>query len=96
MHRPLNRTGTHDDDDHDDDGYLDLEQLARYSSLSVRTLQRHLKDPVHPLPHREVRNTGKGRGRVVVRKDEFHAWMDRFKPAAATDGPDVSWIGRGR
>jgi len=94
------KAGPRDDDDHDDDGYLDLEQLARYSSLSVRTLQRHLKDPVHPLPHHQVQPTGKARGRTVVSKRAFDAWMAQFAKGGTRpprdhgpkDPRDPSWM----
>ena len=84
-----------DDDDHDDDDqYLDLEQLSRYSSLSVRTLQRHLKASEHPLPYHQVCIPGKRKGRVLVGKRTFNRWMERFRvgewPPAAPD--DFSWI----
>lgn len=82
-----------DDDDHDDDDrYLDLEQLARYSSLSVRTLQRYLKDPDHPLPHHLVRSAGRSKGRVLVSKRAFQAWLDHYKVPKATAPGDLSWI----
>ena len=100
--QPGRRRGNHDDDDDDDNGtigYFDLERLVRYSGLSLSTLRRYLKVPVDPLPHLVVRSPGRatGRGRIVVRRDEFDAWMARTfaPPAPATPGkPDVSWIRR--
>jgi hypothetical protein len=93
-----------DDDDNDDVGYLDLGELARYSGLSISSLRRFLRDPDNPLPHHRVRGAGKARGRLLVRKAEFDAWVRAFAPAApdapATKPgpdpvPDVRWIRRG-
>jgi hypothetical protein len=68
-------------EERDDDGdrLLDLEALAQYSSLSVRTLRRWLVDPAHPLPHYQVQPAGKDRGRTVVSKRAFDAWMEQFR-----------------
>lgn len=52
-----------------DDGYVDLKGLARYSALSVSTLQRRARDRVHPLPAHRV---GK---RLLFRKPEFDIWL---------------------
>lgn len=88
------------DDDDDNDGYLDLARLARYSGLSLSTLRRYLHDPEHPLPHYDVRLSDKARGRVLVRKSEFHAWVRSAFPAAPAADPtpdpahDVGWIRR--
>jgi excisionase family DNA binding protein len=65
----------------EDDRYLKLPELARYSSLSVSTLQRYLKDPTRPIPAIRVG------GLVLVKRSAFDAWMDEAKvtpkPAAA-------------
>jgi hypothetical protein len=66
-----------------DDGYLDLAGLADYSKLSMRTLQRHLKDPDHPLPCHRV-----GR-RLLFDKREFDAWVRRL-PEEQVPTPDAS------
>jgi hypothetical protein len=73
------RTGAHDDDDHDDDGdrYFTLTALTQYSGLSLSTLKRCLRDPGRPLPHHRVQPTGAGRGKVLVRKSAFDAWVAR-------------------
>ena len=71
----------HDDDaDYNDDEYLDLERLVRYSKLSLRTLQRYLHAADNPLPHLVVRSPGKttGRGRILVRKRVFDEWVNQF------------------
>jgi len=67
----------------DEDRYFDIEGLADYSGLSVRTVRRYMVDPVHPLPHHHVCPTGKGRGRVLIRKREFDAWVASFPPLRA-------------
>jgi hypothetical protein len=66
-----------------DDRYFDLPGLAAYSGLSVRTLRRHMADPTHPLPTHHVRTAGKDRGKVLVRKAAFDAWVAAFPPAEA-------------
>jgi len=92
--RPRAKHGDDNDDDNDD--YFDLAGLARYSKLSVRTLHRYLKDPVHPLPHHQVCAPGKTRGRVLVAKRAFDRWMGHFAvgPDAGPPAPDVAWIRR--
>jgi hypothetical protein len=67
-----------------DDRYFDLQGLARYSGLSVRTLRRHMADATNPLPHFYVRASGKERGRTLFAKSAFDAWMEQFRvdPAA--------------
>ena len=57
----------------EEDGYLTLKGLHEYSSLSVRTLQRACVDPIHPLPHFKLPN------KILVRKSDFDAWVQRFK-----------------
>jgi excisionase family DNA binding protein len=52
-----------------EDRYLTLQQLARYSSLSVPTLRRRLRDAAHPLPYRKA-----GR-RILVRRSAFDRWL---------------------
>ena len=55
------------------DPFLDLRALAEYSNLSIRTLARHLADFARPLPHYKVR------GKILVRRSEFDAWMQGFR-----------------
>jgi helix-turn-helix protein len=55
------------------DPFLDLRALAEYSNLSIRTLARHLGDHARPLPHYKVR------GKILVRRSEFDAWMQGFR-----------------
>jgi len=88
------RVGPTDDDDDDDDNgqtddrWLDLNRLARHSSLSVRTLQRYLHAAEHPLPHHHVG------GRVLVSRREFDAWVRDTGRAASGDPRDTSWVRR--
>lgn len=70
----------------DDDRYMPLATLSRYSGLSVRTLRAALRDPLHPLPHYRV-NAG---GKVLVRRSEFDAWMSHCR----VDSTDVDAIVR--
>jgi len=100
MREKVEAKHAHDDDDDDKDvGYFNLDRLVRYSGLSRSTLRRYLHDAEHPLPHHEVRIAGKTRGRVLVRKTEFDAWMRAFNPtsrAEPTPDPitDTRWIRR--
>ena len=64
-----------------DDRYLRLQELARYSTLSGRTVQRCIADPVYPLPaHRFGRQ-------VMVQKSEFDAWVRTREARAAAAAP---------
>jgi hypothetical protein len=54
-------------------------------------------DSIHPLPHHRVRAAPTARGRVLVRKRDYDAWIAHYRadaPAASAPG-DVSWIRRG-
>ena len=68
----------------DDNPYMPLATLSRYSGLSVRTLRTALRDPLHPLPHYRL-NAG---GKVLVRRSEFDAWMSHCR----VDSADVDAI----
>jgi hypothetical protein len=65
----------------DDDRYYDIEGLARYSGLSVRTIRRYIDDPINPLPTHNLTQAGKDRGKTLIHKREFDAWVHSF-PAA--------------
>jgi hypothetical protein len=67
----------------DDDRYFDIEGLARYSGMSVRTIRRYIDDPVCPLPTHNVTQSSKDRGKVLIHKREFDAWVHAFPPARA-------------
>lgn len=60
-------------------GYLPLKDLAQYSGLSVRTLRVYLRDPVAPLPYYQPAG-----GKVLVRREDFDAWMERFRKAGTS------------
>ena len=62
----------------DEDRCFDVKALAAYSGLSPSTLRRYMDDPQNPLPHHHVCVGGKDRGRVLIRKSEFDAWLDAF------------------
>lgn len=53
------------------DPFLSMNGLAAYSSLSRRTLQNLLGDPLDPLPSYRVG------GKLLVRRSEFDVWMSR-------------------
>jgi Helix-turn-helix domain len=55
------------------DPFLSVKALAAYSSLSVRKIRDHLDDPANPLPCYRVR------GKIVVRRSEFDAWMQQYR-----------------
>jgi excisionase family DNA binding protein len=64
----------------DNDRYMRLSELANYSSLSVRTLTRFIKDPVHPLPaHRIMGRT------LLVKRSEFDQWVREREQGAAAN-----------
>ncbi len=53
------------------DPWLDLRALSDYSSLSRRTLQDLVNDPVDPIPSYRVG------GKLLVRRSEFDEWVSR-------------------
>jgi hypothetical protein len=55
--------------------YLDLKSLSAYSSCSVRWLRDRLTDQNCALPCYRIG------GKVLVRREEFDAWMTRFRIA---------------
>ena len=58
-----------------DDPFMSLRQLAAYSGMSLRTLQRHCAGVSGSvLPH--YRPAG---GKVFVRKSEFDSWMAQWR-----------------
>jgi len=65
--------------------YFDVESLAQEVGVSERTVRRWIDDAVNPLPSHAVRTGGRDRGRVLILRSEFDAWVKRFAPARATD-----------
>ena len=62
----------------DGDRYLRLTELASYSSLSVRTLQRLIARRTDPLPAMRVGKL------VLVHRQAFDAWLARQQDQART------------
>jgi hypothetical protein len=71
------------------DPFLSLRGLAAYSGIGIRKLRDHLNDPVHPLPHYRLPGGAKGKGKVLVRRSEFDAWISRYHRVG---NPDVDRI----
>jgi hypothetical protein len=69
----------HDDEERDD--YYDLTALARKTGVSPRTIRRWIDDPKHPLPTHHIRGSFRDRGRVLILRSEFEAWVRSFPPA---------------
>jgi hypothetical protein len=57
------------------DCFMDLRTLAKVSGMGVRTLRKHLSEPLHPLPHFRLEVGGK----ILVRWGEFIRWMEHFR-----------------
>ena len=53
------------------DQFFDLKGLSLYSSLGVGTLRDYLRSG--SLPHYKLR------GKILIRKSDFNAWMERFR-----------------
>ena len=53
------------------DQYFDLSGLSAYSSIGVSTLRGHIKRDALPC--------FRLRGKILVKKSEFDAWMNRFR-----------------
>jgi hypothetical protein len=88
---------THLTDAPDTDRLFDLPALARYTGLSVKTLQRYIDDPVRPLPSHYVQRGGAGRGRHFVALRDWVRWVEAFPPQRAAkhaqpaDPDAVAW-----
>jgi|SRR5437016_10046469 len=61
------------------DAYLSLRALARYASISVRTLRGYITARRNPLP------CYRPGGKVLVRRSEFDAWMRAFRNGASEE-----------
>lgn len=62
----------------DDDRYLTIPELVRYSGLSRSTLER-ARHAARPLPVYRVGS------RVLVKRSEYDAWLQAEQAAASTD-----------
>lgn len=51
--------------------WMDLKTLARYSSVSVKTIHRWMAADIDPLP------ASKPSGKVLVKRKTFDLWMER-------------------
>ena len=68
-----------------DDRYLRPQEMAEYSSFSVRQLQRLAADPHHPLP---VHRVG---GRVLYKRSEFDQWLREHEERAPARPSDRAY-----
>jgi hypothetical protein len=57
------------------DGYLTLRQLAAYSGLSARSLQRYVTALHRPIPHYRP---GGPHGKILVRRSAFDHWLAQW------------------
>ena len=64
--------------------YYTLKQLAKYSSLSVASLRRYIKN--EGLPHFKMSK------RVLVRVDEFDQWMEQRRKKRETKKEEIDRI----
>ena len=56
-----------------EDIFLDLKQLAQYSTFSDSTLRGYLSDPEKPIPFFRVNR------KILIKKSEFDLWMEQFR-----------------
>jgi hypothetical protein len=57
------------------DYYMTLRDLATYSGMSVRTLQRYCTSLHRPIPHFRP---GGPRGKIWVRRSDFDRWLAQW------------------
>ena len=62
------------------DGYFDLRGLSAYSSLGVGTLRGHLR---RGLPFFKLR------GKILIKKSEFDAWLESYRVNRAKEINDI-------
>ena len=67
-----------------EDRFFSLQQLSRYTGLSIKMLTRFIHDPRHPLP---VHPFG---ARRLIRKNGFDAWLREREGAAAQPRDQIS------
>jgi len=53
--------------------WLGLCELRQYAAVSERTLRAWIHSPVDPLPAAQVR------GKILVKRSEFDAWLERHR-----------------
>jgi len=58
-----------------DEKYFDLRGLAEYSSFGLSSIRHHIKN--NSLPHYAVRNDKGAITKILIRKSEFDAWMQK-------------------
>lgn len=83
----------------DEELYFSIKSLAAHTGWSITTIERYMVDPQNPLPSHHVHTTGRDRGRVLIIKREFDAWVAQFparrgKPAKAALVNDAAAIVR--
>jgi len=71
-----------------------LELLAADVGITVKTLRRYTAEVADPLPVYRVCIGGADRGRVLVSRSEFNAWVRRHSQAraATVDAETRSWV----
>jgi excisionase family DNA binding protein len=70
---------------HPDDRWLTIQELMEYVPLSERTLRKIAKE-LHPA-------RVKGRGKLLIKKSEFDAWLTRHSdPAEAADSRAIELL----
>ena len=77
---PQSKTSWTQNGDQVKPGYLDLRNLAGYSSCSVRWLRDRLVDRLRPLPHYRIE------GKILVKREDFDQWISVFRVVAPADG----------
>lgn len=56
-----------------EDCFLDLKELSERTSIGVRSLRNHIKNPSHPLTSYRVG------GKILVNWLEFKEWIEKFR-----------------
>jgi hypothetical protein len=58
-----------------DDRYMTLRQLAQYSGMSARSLQRYATSLHQPIAHYRA---GGPHGKILVRRSDFDRWLAQW------------------
>jgi plasmid maintenance system antidote protein VapI len=61
--------------------FLDMRDLAAYSSYSPASLHKMLLHPTHPIPHYRIGGGDEKIGKILVRRSEFDAWLEQWRRA---------------